>query len=104
MAVELRDAGAALVRSDSGTFEPPAGFPAERASHYHIDLARGYLWTGRPADREQCLQHLLKAEQIAPQHTRLHPMTREAVRQLTRLSRTSPDSLTGLAARVGVRS
>ena len=104
MAVELGDAGAAIARSDSGAFEPPTGFPAERTSHYHIDLVRGYLWTGRPADRDRSLQHLLKAERIAPQHTRFHPMTRETVRQLTRLSRTSPDSLIGLAARVGVRS
>jgi transcriptional regulator with XRE-family HTH domain len=104
MAVELGDAGAAIARSDSGAFEPPTGFPAERTSHYYIDLARCYLWTGRPADRDRSLQHLLKAERIAPQHTRFHPMTRETVRQLTRLSRTSPDSLIGLAARVGVRS
>ncbi len=104
MAVELGDVGAAIARSDSGAFEPPTGFSAERTSHYHIDLARGYLWTGRPADRERSLQHLLKAEKIAPQHTRFHPMTREAIRQLMRLSRKSPDALIGLAARVGVRS
>lgn len=65
VAVELGDADEAIRRSQC--VHIPRGFPAVRASHHHIDLARAHLWKG---DRRRALESLLRAEQYAPQQIR----------------------------------
>lgn len=96
-AVELGNYPRAI--DEAAKLRLPPELPKERSSHHYIDLARAYLWTG---DRERALKGLLKAERIAPQHTRYHPGTRETVRTLLTLSPRVTDELTGLAARVGL--
>jgi tetratricopeptide (TPR) repeat protein len=96
-AVELGDYARAI--DEARTVQLSPAVPLERSSHHLIDLARAYLWEG---DRDQSLKCLLRAEHIAPHHTRHHPATRSTVRTLLELARGSPDDLVALAARVGL--
>jgi transcriptional regulator with XRE-family HTH domain len=81
VAVELGDSPSAVERA--GGWQPPRELPAERRSHYYIDLARAHLDIGR---YDGAYGALRAARQIAPQHTRAHPRVRQS---LTRLARTS---------------
>ncbi|MCD0450797.1 helix-turn-helix domain-containing protein [Actinocorallia sp. API 0066] len=96
MAVELGDGGRAVTAA--GGWSPPTGFPAERRSHYFLEVARAQLWTGR---RDDAFRSLQNARRIAPQHVREHPQVREALGTLLRLHRTPPQSLISYAEWVG---
>lgn len=85
VAVELRDSPTLVERAAS--WRPPLRLPAERRSHYYIDLAQAQLDLGFHDDA--CLS-LEQAKEIAPQHTREHPRVRKALSQLLR-SHPSPD-------------
>lgn len=86
VAVELRDAGAAVERA--GSWDPPRRLPAERRSHYYIELAGAQLDIGLHEDSYQSLE---LARQIAPQHTREHPGVKRSLAQLLR-SHPSPSA------------
>ncbi|WP_285507604.1 hypothetical protein [Actinokineospora sp. NBRC 105648] len=58
---------------------PPSELPAERRSHYFIDLARAQLDLGRDEDAHVSLQ---TARQVAPQHARAHPQVRRTLTTL----------------------
>jgi hypothetical protein len=92
VAVELRDS-AGIERA--GRWEPPDALPAERRSHYYIELARAKLDLGRHDEAHHCLQ---SARLIAPQHTRDHPQVRGTLSTLLRTHRSAPDALIDLAA------
>jgi transcriptional regulator with XRE-family HTH domain len=92
VAVELGDGAGALRAAKD--WAPPAGLPAERRSHFLIDLASAELWSG---SRDRCLAALQSARQIAPQHVREHPRVRETVQALLRLSRRPSPELVGFA-------
>jgi transcriptional regulator with XRE-family HTH domain len=62
----------------------PAGYGAERSSHFFIDLGRA-RWHN--ADRDGALEAFLRAEKIAPQQTRLHSGLRETVATMIRTAR-----------------
>jgi transcriptional regulator with XRE-family HTH domain len=94
-AIELDDADEAIRRAEG--FQPPATLPAERASHHYIDLARAELMAGR---RKQALSSIIRADRLAPQHTRNHPMARETVLGLIHLQRQLPESLRSMATRM----
>lgn len=81
VAVELGDSPTAVERASN--WQPPQELPAERRSHYYIDLATAHLDIGRYDDAYGALR---AARQIAPQHTRAHPRVRQS---LARLARTS---------------
>ncbi|AWS41258.1 helix-turn-helix domain-containing protein [Streptosporangium sp. 'caverna'] len=93
VAVELGD-GERAERA-AGDWTPPQALPAERRSHYYIDLAQAQLWTGR---RDDAFASLQRARKIAPQHTREHPRVREMLITLLRLQRTPPDAFLSFAA------
>lgn len=93
VAVELGDEQAAL--STAADWKPTNNLPAERRSHYYLDLARAQLWAGR---RESALGSLRMARQIAPQHVREHPQVRETVATLLRLGRAPSVDLVGFAS------
>lgn len=95
VAVELGDGTEALSRAEGLVI--PARFPAVRAGHHYVDLARAYLWHG---SRNGALKALLAAERHAPQQTRHHPMTHETLGVLVQQRRRCPDSLLGLLDRV----
>ncbi|TDU05563.1 DNA-binding XRE family transcriptional regulator [Streptomyces sp. 846.5] len=97
IAVELGDADEAVGRARG--WEPPSHLPAERASHYFIDLARAQTWLG---DYGGALTSLLEARRRAPQHTRSHPGAREAATAIVHRSRRSSDAARGLATWLGI--
>jgi transcriptional regulator with XRE-family HTH domain len=92
VAVELGDAAGA-VRAAQGWI-PPADLPAERRSHFYLDLARAQLWIGR---REDALASLQAARSIAPQHVREHPQARHTLEELLLLYRRPPATLVTFA-------
>lgn len=53
---------------------PPLELPAERASHYFIDVARAHGLLGR---YDVVLANLQEAWRRAPEHTRLNPHVRQ---------------------------
>ncbi len=53
--------------------------PNSRRGHHHMDLSRAFLWDG---SRDKALKELLKAEQLAPELVRNHPIGRATLRQL----------------------
>ncbi|MCW2913129.1 MAG: helix-turn-helix domain protein [Actinomycetia bacterium] len=80
VAVELGDGSRAV--EVAGSWAPPRELPAERRSHYYIDLSRAQLWVGL---RDEAFQSLHTARQIAPQHVREHPYVRDTLATLLRL-------------------
>jgi transcriptional regulator with XRE-family HTH domain len=96
-AIELEDADEAIRRTEG--FTPPPSLPPERSSHHYIDVARAQLVAGR---RTRAFESLVKADRLAPQHTRNHPMARETVTGLVRAHNRVPESLRSMARRMGV--
>ncbi len=97
VAVELGDADEAIRRGV--VLSLPTSLSAERSSHHYIDLSRAWLWVGK---REKALGCVLIAESLAPQRTRYHPMARETVARLLDVQRRVPESLRGVAQRMGL--
>lgn len=91
-AVELADSPAAVERAVA--WKPPDSLPAERRSHYYIDLARAQLQLGRQA--EVC-NGLLLARHAAPEHVRAHPHVRSMLAELLRSKRVPDTGLRELA-------
>lgn len=92
VAVELRDP---LGIERAAAWQPPNSLPAERRSHYFIDLARAQLTLGRHEDAYLCLQ---AARQAAPEHTRAHPQVRQSLSALLRTHSAPSSGLVDLAA------
>ncbi|MGW4109505.1 helix-turn-helix domain-containing protein [Actinosynnema sp. NPDC004786] len=97
VAAELRDA-AGIQRA--ANWHPPLELPAERRSHYYIDLARAQLDLGHHEEAYLCLQ---AARQAAPEHTRSHPQVRQALSVLLRTHPSLSTDLLDLAAWAGAR-
>ncbi|MFD7652938.1 hypothetical protein ACFV4N_03045 [Actinosynnema sp. NPDC059797] len=97
VAAELRDP-TGIQRA--ATWRPPQELPAERRSHYYIDLARAQLDLGHHEDAYLCLQ---SARQAAPEHTRAHPQVRQALSVLLRTHPSLSSGLLDLAAWAGAR-
>lgn len=92
VAVELGDSAAAVQRTAG--WHPPAHLPAERRSHFYIELAAAQLNLGRHEDTYQCLA---AARQVAPEHTREHPQVRQALAALLRAYRSASTDLLAFA-------
>jgi transcriptional regulator with XRE-family HTH domain len=93
VAAELGDSPAVVERASG--WHPPATLPAERRSHYYIDLARAQLQLGHPQDACVGLQ---AARRIAPQHVRAHPQVRQTLSALLRTHGAPDAGLLELAA------
>jgi len=91
-AAELGDAAAVLQLAKS--WQPPATVPAERRSHYFIELARAQVWAGQ---RNDALASLHAAQKIAPQHVRCNPAVRRTVATLMRVQRHPTERLLSFA-------
>ncbi|MBF6243280.1 helix-turn-helix transcriptional regulator [Nocardia elegans] len=78
LGVELGDIGAALTAAEN--WAPHNEIPAERRSHFHIDLARARMQAG---DRDGAIQSIHTAHSIAPQHTTCHPHVKEMLARLS---------------------
>jgi transcriptional regulator with XRE-family HTH domain len=97
VAVELGDADEAIRRG--GQLTLPGDLPRERSSHHYIDLSRAWLWQHDYAKALACVH---RAETLAPQRTRYHPMARETVTRLLDIHRRMPEPLRGIATRMGL--
>jgi hypothetical protein len=93
VAVELGDSPAAVERA--AAWHPPDHLPAERRSHYYIDLARAQLRLGHHQDAYVGLE---AARRVAPQHVREHPQVRQTLSALLRTHGAPDDRLLELAA------
>jgi transcriptional regulator with XRE-family HTH domain len=60
----------------AGIWEPPDSLPAERRSHYFVDVARAYLAVRQYEDAFEALQ---KARRIAPENVSVDPRVRETL-------------------------
>jgi len=81
-AVDLDTPQVALAAAQD--WAPPNSLPAERRSHFFVDLARAQLAVGR---YEEVIGSLEAALEIAPQNVRVHPHVRQT---LAALASTSP--------------
>jgi DNA-binding XRE family transcriptional regulator len=90
-----------VVLRKAAAWQPPLAVPAERRSHFFIELARAQLWAGQ---RDEALTSLLAASKIAPQHTRHSPRARETARTLIGLQRQPGDALLRFGRWAGVGS
>ena len=97
VAVELGDADQAVRRAAALTL--PGDLPRERSSHHYIDLSRAWLCQ---RDTARALACVARAEQLAPQRTRYHPMARETITRLLDIHRRTPEQLRGMAGRMGL--
>ncbi|MET8845985.1 helix-turn-helix transcriptional regulator [Amycolatopsis sp. NPDC004625] len=97
VAQELGDSPTAVQRGSG--WHPPRELPAERRSHFYIDLAPAQLDVGRLDDAFASLQ---LARRVAPLHTREHPRVKAALRSLLRGQRTVSDELVTFASWAGV--
>ncbi|MFJ4418310.1 helix-turn-helix domain-containing protein [Streptomyces sp. NPDC088925] len=77
---------------------PPSTLTSRRA-RFLVDLAVAEMETGRS---DAALRHLAEARRAAPEQTRYHPHTRQAVTGLLHTARRTPDSLTHMAAWIGL--
>ncbi len=94
LAVELGDVGAAL-RLASGWI-PPTTMPAERRSHFYIDLGRAFHLADQP---DRVLRAFREAGRIAPEHVREHPQVIDVVDHLELTTRGDlRDAFRGFAA------
>jgi hypothetical protein len=98
-AAEMADSHAVLRKANE--WQPPPAVPAERRSHYFIELARAQLWAGR---RDDALACLCEARQIAPQHTRHNSHVSETIDALVHLQRRPSETLIGFARWLGLPS
>ncbi|AYG03893.1 XRE family transcriptional regulator [Gryllotalpicola protaetiae] len=73
--------------------------PAERATSFQVDLARGLSLAARDGD---AVELLLSAEQVSPGIVRHSPLAREALREMHRRDRGRSELLSGLAERCRV--
>ncbi|GAA3967511.1 helix-turn-helix transcriptional regulator [Streptomyces marokkonensis] len=96
-AIEMGQYDTAL--KQAGKVRMPASMPTSRRAHFLIDRARTEMETGRTG---KALEHLVEARKAAPEQTRYHPGARETIRGLVHTARRTPDTLTYMAAWVGL--
>ncbi|MEV5875789.1 helix-turn-helix transcriptional regulator [Streptomyces sp. NPDC052101] len=97
VALEMHDQTTAIRlerRSEPGQID---GLPNSRRGHHHMDMARAWMWDG---NREKALAQLRKAEGLAPQLIRNHPIARATLRQIVYAERESTrEQLRGMSNR-----
>ncbi|MFE7132379.1 helix-turn-helix domain-containing protein [Streptomyces sp. NPDC057638] len=97
VALEMGDQGEALRLNKRADSAELAALPKSRQGHHRMDLARAWLWDG---DRDRALRELRKAEGLAPQLVRNHPIARSTLRQIVYAERRSTrEQLRGMSAR-----
>jgi hypothetical protein len=79
IALETGDQTRALALNARTDPQLVAALPNSRQGHHHMDLARAYLWDG---SRDHAVAELEKAERLAPQLVRNHPIARSTLRSI----------------------
>jgi transcriptional regulator with XRE-family HTH domain len=99
-AVEMADGALAVGRAED---VHRAGYldrlPPVRVGHYHIEVARGWLYYG---DRHRALSALNRARRIAPQQARHHPMVRDTVQAIAHAEPRPSEELRSFATWLGI--
>ncbi len=99
-AVEMADGALAVSRAQDAA---RAGYldrlPPVRVGHYHIEVARGWLYHG---DRRRALSALNRARRVAPQQARHHPMVRDTVQAIAHAEPRPSEELRSFATWLGV--
>ncbi|MFE4913575.1 helix-turn-helix domain-containing protein [Streptomyces sp. NPDC056652] len=95
--VELGKLGDAM--KEAKTLHFPAGHPKMRMGRYYMEMGRAYAQMGRTDAAHQALR---TARKVAPQQARYHPLMRETIGTLVRRQRRASDSLSSMAAWVGI--
>lgn len=85
-ALEVSDQSKALRLNRQADPAHIAVLPKSRLGHHHMDLARAWLWDG---NRDQALTELERAEEIAPQLVRNHPVARATLRKIVYAERSA---------------
>ncbi|RII06980.1 Helix-turn-helix protein [Streptomyces sp. YIM 130001] len=96
-AVEMRHYDDALTQARK--INVPVSLATSRRAHYLLDRSRTEMETGHS---EQALKHLVEARRAAPEQTRYHPSARETISGLVYMARRTPDTLSHMAAWVGL--
>ncbi|MGW3263039.1 helix-turn-helix domain-containing protein [Streptomyces sp. NPDC001056] len=86
VALEMHEQREALSINRRTSKELVESLPNSRQGHHHMDLARAWLWDG---NRDKALKELEKAERIAPQLIRNHPIARSTLRSIVYAERAS---------------
>ncbi|MBZ9638301.1 helix-turn-helix domain-containing protein [Streptomyces sp. PSKA30] len=86
VALEMHEQREALSINRRTSKELVEGLPNSRQGHHHMDLARAWLWDG---NRDKALKELERAERIAPQLVRNHPIARSTLRSIVYAERAS---------------
>jgi transcriptional regulator with XRE-family HTH domain len=86
VALEMHEQGKALSINRRTSPDVIESLPNSRRGHHHMDLARAWLWDG---NRDSALKELEKAERIAPQLVRNHPIARSTLRSIVYAERAS---------------
>ncbi|MET7646342.1 helix-turn-helix transcriptional regulator [Streptomyces sp. NPDC005426] len=106
MNVSLHEMGAAITMRhyddalrQARAMKLPAATLTSRRARFLIDRATVEMETGHT---DAALRHLVEARRAAPEQTRYHPRTREAVTGLLHSARRTPDTLGHMAAWIGL--
>jgi tetratricopeptide (TPR) repeat protein len=86
VALEMHEQREALSINRRTSKELVESLPNSRQGHHHMDLGRAWLWDG---NRDKALKELEKAERIAPQLVRNHPIARSTLRSIVYAERAS---------------
>jgi transcriptional regulator with XRE-family HTH domain len=101
-AVELADGTLAVTRArEVERSALLASLPPVRVGHFHIEVARGWLYHG---DRHRALGALRRARRAAPQQARFHPMVRDAVQAIAHAEPRPSEELRSFASWLGIDS
>jgi len=101
-AVELADGTLAVTRAREVERVGHLGrLPAVRVGHYHIEVARAWLYHG---DRHRALSSLRRARRVAPQQARYHPMVRDTLQAIAHAEPRPSEELRSFAAWLGIDS
>ncbi|MBO0804269.1 MAG: helix-turn-helix transcriptional regulator [Nocardiopsaceae bacterium] len=95
--VTMRRYGQALEQARK--LKLPASTLTSRRARFLVDRAVVEMETGHA---DAALRHLVEARRAAPEQTRYHPGTHAAIRGLVHTARRTPESLSNMAAWVGM--
>ncbi|MET7386517.1 helix-turn-helix domain-containing protein [Streptomyces sp. NPDC005529] len=86
VALEMHEQREALSIDRRTSVDVIDALPNSRQGHHYMDLARAWLWDG---NRDKALKQLERAESIAPQLVRNHPIARSTLRSIVYAERAS---------------
>lgn len=87
LALDLQEPETAL--AVAAEWSPPASLPAERRSHFFVDIAQAQWLMGRP---KSVLDALRTARKLAPEHICAHPQVHDTLTVMVRSGKLAQDA------------